>query len=39
MLENTYFYLGWEEGKEAEKELSARRTRSGYQREKRVSKR
>lgn len=27
-LKNTYFYLGWEEGKEAEDELSARRTRS-----------
>lgn len=27
-LKNTYFYLGWEEGKEAEEELFARRTRS-----------
>lgn len=36
-LRNTYFYLGWEEGKEAEEELSARRTRSCYQREKMVS--
>lgn len=26
-LENTYFYFGWEEGKEPEKELSVRRTR------------
>lgn len=29
-LRNTYFYLGWEEGQEAEEELSARRTRSCY---------
>lgn len=31
-LGNTYFYLGWQEGKEPEKELSARRTRRWYER-------
>ena len=36
-LGNTYFYFGWEEGKEPEKEMSVRRTRHMVpEREKRV---